>query len=207
MTSISATQQRLLAGRLAPTDPVRALATARAIQDPWFACQALAWVARYAPDQQFLKIIKESLRVCSAEIDPYRVVAPTAWPIRAIVERNHRELLPSILPDLLRRAKDIENMGSRSEAIFMLFQAVFPAGRGSWFPVLQSLREASTPLINWRQRRNLCDAVLIVRNEDEQLALEMTNGLDDLKLKKKIEKLLLRSTVHKPRPFFWTTAA
>lgn len=207
MTSNNATQQRHLAGRLASTDPARALATARAIRDPWFACQALAWVARYAPEPQFIKIIRESLRVCSTELDPYRVVAPAAWPIRAIVERNHSQLLPAVIPDLLRRANDIENLGSRSEAIFLLFQAVFPAGRGSWFPVLQSLREASTPLINWRQRRNLCDAVLITWNVDEQLALEITNGLDDLKLKKKIEKLLARSKPYEPRPFFWTSAA
>jgi hypothetical protein len=98
-------------------------------------------------------------------------------------------------------------MGSRSEAIFLLFQAVFPAGRRCWFPVLQSLREASIPLINWRQRRNLCEAVLMVSNEDEQLALEITNGLADLKLKNKIEKQLATLKVHAPRPFFWTTAA
>jgi hypothetical protein len=202
-----ATQQRDTAGRLAPTDPARALATARAIADPWFACQALAWVARFAPEDQFIKIIKESLRVCGAESDPYRVVAPAAWPIRAIVERNHSELLSSIIPDLLRRTKDIENMGSRSEAIFMLFQAVFPAGRRSWFPVLQSLREASTPLINWRQRRNLSDAILIVWGEDKALAQEILSVLDDVKLKKKIEKLLATSKPGAPRAFFWTTAA
>ena len=207
MTSNSATQQRTLAGRLAPTDSARALATARAIKDSWFACQALAWVARYAPDQQFIKIIKESLRVCSTELDPYRVVAPAAWPIRAIVERSHSELLPSIIPDLLRRAKEIENMGSRSEAIFLLFQAVFPAERKNWFPVLQSLRDASMPLINWRQRRNLCEAVLMVSNEDEQLALEITNGLADSNLKNKIEKQLATPKVNAPRAFLWTTAA
>lgn len=207
MTSMSATQQRDLAGRLAPTDPTRALATARAIKDPWFACQALAWVARYAPDQQFIEIINESLRACSAERDPYRVVVPAAWPLRAIIERNYLKLLPSIIPDLLRRVTDIENMGSRSEALFMLFQAVFPAGRRNWFPVLQSLREASIPLINWRQRRNLCDAVLMVSNEDEQLAREITNGLADLKLKNKIEKNLTTRKTHAPRPFFWKTAA
>jgi hypothetical protein len=204
---MNANQQRDLASRLAITDSFRALETARAIEDPWFACQALAWVARYAPEQQFIKIIRESLLVCSTEIDPYRVVAARAWPIRAIVERNHSELLPSIVPDLLRRAKDIENMGSRSEAIFTLFQAVFPAGRKSWFPVLQSLREASTPLINWRQRRNLCDAVLIVRNEDPHLVREISSGLDDLKLKEKTEKLLATSKVYKPRAFFWVSAA
>jgi hypothetical protein len=204
---MTATQQRDTAGRLAPTDPTRALATARAIQDPWFACQALAWVARYAPDQQFIKIIKESLRVCSTEIDPYRVVAPAAWPIRAIVERNRSEMLPSVIPELLLRAKDIEILASRSEALFLLFQAVFPAGRENWLAVLQSLREASTPLISWRQRRNLCDAILIVWGEDKPLALEILSALDDLKLKKKIEKLQVTSQLHVPRPFFWTTAA
>jgi len=206
MTSISATQQRELAGRLALSDPARALATAKAIQDPWFACQALAWVARYAPDQQFIKIIKESLRVCRNEIDPYRVVAPAAWPIRAIVERNHSELLPSVIPDLLLRANDIENLGSRSEAIFLLFQAVFPAGRENWYPVLQALREASTPLINWRQRRNLCDAVMIVLGEDEQLAGKIIDGMADTKLKTKLQKISTAKKAHTPRPFFWTTA-
>ena len=201
-----ATQQRDTAGRLAPTDPTRALATARAIEDPWFKCQALAWVARFAPDDQFIRIIKEALRVCRAEVDPYRVVAPAAWPIRAIVERNRLEVLPSVIPDLLLRAKDIEILASRSEALFLIFQAVFPAGREHWLEVFQSLREASTPLKSWRQRRNLCDALLIVYGEDKPLAQETISGLDDLKLKTKIERLLTTSEPRVPRPFFWTTA-
>ena len=80
-------------------------------------------------------------------------------------------------------------------------------GREIWFPILQSLREASTPLINWRQRRNLRDAVLIVWGEDEQLGLEIVHGLDDVKLKRKIEKMLATSERCVPRRFFWTTAA
>jgi hypothetical protein len=204
---MSATQQRDLAGRLAPTDPTRALATARAIEDPWFACQALAWVARYAPEDQFLGIIKESLRVCRAEVDPYRVVAPAAWPIRAIVERNHLEQLPSVIRELLLRAKDIEILASRSEALFLLFQAVFPAGRKHWLAVFQSLREASIPLRSWRQRRNLCDAILIVRSEDQALAQQILSALNDVKLKEKIEKLSATSEPSVPRAFFWTTKA
>ena len=204
---MNATRQRDTAGRLAPTDPTRALATARAISDPWFACQALAWVARFAPEDQFISIIKESLRVCRAEVDPYRVVAPAAWPIRAIVERNHLELLPSVIPALLRRAEDIEILSSRSEALFLLFQAVFPAGRVNWFPVLESLRGASTPLISWRQRRNLGDAILMVWGEDKSLAQEILRALEDVKLKKKVEKLLATSEPVVPRAFFWTTAA
>ena len=204
---MSATQQRDLACQLAPSDPARALATARAIQDPWFACQALAWVARFAPDVQFPKLIKESLRTCHAEADPYRVVAPAAWPIRAIVERNYLEILPSVIPDLLLRAEDIEILASRSEALFLLFQAVFPAGRENWLPVLESLRKASSPLISWRQRRNLLDAILIVWGEDKKLALEIMSVVDDAKLKMKFEKMSVTSEAHVPRQFFWTSGA
>ena len=202
-----ATQQRDTAGRLAPSDPTRALATARAIEDPWFACQALAWVARYAPEDQFTRLVKESLRVCRTEVDPYRVVAPAAWPLRAIVERNRLEMLPSIIPELLLRAKDIEIPASRSEALFLLFQAVFPSGRENWLAVFQSLREASISLKSWRQRRNLRDALLIVWGEDKALAEEVLSALGDLKLRMKIERLLNTSEPGVPRAFFWTTAA
>ena len=164
-------------------------------------------MARFAPDVQFAKLIKESLHACHAEVDPYRVVAPAAWPIRAIVERNHPEILPSVIPDLLRRAKDIEILASRSEALFLLCQAVFPGGREHWLPVLESLRKASTPLISWRQRRNLLDATLIVLGEDEKLALEIITAVDDTKLKRKFEKMLVTSEAHVPRPFFWTAGS
>jgi hypothetical protein len=114
-------------------------------------------------------------------------------------------MLPSIVPNLLVRAEDITLFASRSEALFMIFQAIFPAGRQNWLPVLESLRRASTPLISWRQRRNLLDAVMIVRGEDEALALEIMNSVDDPKLKRKIERTWVTSDPDLPRPFFWTT--
>ena len=204
---MNANQQRELAARLAPGDPALALSTARAIHDPWYACQALAWVARFAPEQEFAKIVYESLRVVRAEADPYRVVAPSAWPIRAMVERDRVELLPSVIPELLLRAEEIKLLVSRSEALFLLFQAVFPAGREHWLPVLDSLRQASTPLINWRQKRNLTDAIMIVRGEDEQLAFEIYDAVDDQKLKKKITRIWAIPERHLPRPFFWAVDA
>jgi hypothetical protein len=197
-------QLRNIASQLAPNDSARALATARTRKDAWYASQALAWVARYAPDAEFPGIIKESLLVVQAETDPYRVVASAAWPIRAIVERNQLKMLPSIVSDLLVRAQSIELFASRSEALFMIFAAIFPAGRKYWRPVLESLRQASTPLINWRQRRNLLYAVMIVRGEDEVLALEIMNSVNDPKLKSKIQREWAKSEPWPPRPFFWT---
>lgn len=204
---MNATQLRDRATRLALSDPALALSTARAIRDPWFACQALAWVARFAPEKEFAKIVYESLRVVRNEVDPYRVVAPSAWPVRAMVERDRMELLPSVIPELLVRAEEIKLLVSRSEAVFLLFQAVFPAGREHWLPVLDSLRKASTSLIHWRQKRNLADAIMIVRGEDEQLAFEIYDAVDDEKLKKKITKMWAIPERHLPRPFFWSTDA
>jgi hypothetical protein len=78
---------------------------------------------------------------------------------------------------------------------------VFPASREHWLPVLDSLRQASRPLISWRQKRNLTDGIMIVRGEDEQLALEIYDAVDDEKLKKKITKLWAIHERHLPRNF------
>jgi len=70
-----------------------------------------------------------------------------------------------------------------------------------------ALRQASTPLINWRQKRNLSFAIMIVRGDDEQLALEMYNALDDEKLKKQVTNMWSNPDPHSTRSFFWTVDA
>ncbi|HEV2861005.1 MAG TPA: hypothetical protein VGX48_08370 [Pyrinomonadaceae bacterium] len=201
------TERRELAAKIAPEDSDRALAVARGISDPWFACQALAHVARFSPENKFKRIIEESLRMSYSADDPFKTVASAAWPIRAIVERNRSEMLDSIIPELLTRAEQIELLASRSEALFLLFQAIFPAGRERWLIVFQGLLKASSPLINWRQRRNLRDAVLMLRKEEAGLASEIIGALEDAKLKRQIESRMMRPDVRLPRAFFWRRAA
>ena len=196
------TQQRDRAQSLAVTDTKAALTIARSIKDAWFACQALAWVARYAPDDQFIAIAKESLRVGRRSKDNYKAAAVSAWPIRALVERRHTAGLSGIIRDLLVLSEDISPMASRSEALFLLVQAVFPAGRDHWLPVLRSLCDASIPPVHWRQGRNLLDTVLIVSNEDQTLAAELIEKVDDPKLKARIDRAIASRTSH-ARPFFW----
>ena len=199
---MTATEKRNLTAQLAVSDPERALVIARRIKDPWFACQALAWVARFWPDDYFERIVDEALRAGNKAEDPFKIVASAAWPVRAIVERGNSDKLLSIIPDLLNRAKEIELFASRSEALFLVFQAVFPAGRERWFDVLKGLINASTPLINWRQKRNLRDAILIVWNEDEELARDLITGIQDTRLKRQIERRITNSESRLPRPFF-----
>jgi hypothetical protein len=204
---MTATEKRNLAAQLSGSDPEQALVIARRINDPWFACQALAWVARYSPEHQIEQIIDEALRAGSKAEDPYKIVASAAWAIRALVERHHTDKLLSIIPELLNRADEIELLASRSEALFLVFQAIFPAGRNKWIDVLQALIKASVPLISWRQKRNLRDTILIVWNEDKELAKELIDGIQDGKLKRQTERRIADSKRRLPRPFFWQAAA
>ena len=199
---MTATEQRNRAAELAVSDPDRALVIARRLKNPWFACQALASVARFAPEHQLEEIINESLRAGSKADDPYKIVASAAWPIRALVERNHSRRLESIIPQLLDLAKTIELFASRSEALFLVFQAVFPAGREWWLDVFQAIISASNPLINWRQKRNLRDTILIVWSEDQELASASIADVLDIKLKGQIEKRIADSDLSFPRRFF-----
>lgn len=196
------THKRELATRLAITDTDGALVIARSIKDPWFACQAMAHVARLCPENRFRRLIKESFRAGSSADDPYKIVASAAWPVRAIVERKHLDMLDSVIPELLNRAEQIELLASRSEALFLLFEAIYPAGREKWFDVLQALRKASTTLISWRQRRNLRDVVLIVWNDDAETSKEIISHLEEGKLKRQIESRIRNSELRLPRRFF-----
>lgn len=201
------TVQRDLAAKIAPDDSERALDVARHINDSWFACQALAYVARFCPENRFKLIVEESLRVGRAASDPYRAVASAAWPMRAIVERKHSAMLDSMIPELLNRAEQIELLVSRSQALFLIFQAVFPAGREKWSIVLLALLKASMPLISWRQKQNLRDVVLMLWKENAELAGEIINDLEDARLKRQIESRIMRSDLRLPREFFRQRAA
>lgn len=139
---MSATTTRDLTMRRATTDTSAAHALARSISDPWYRCQALAWVARFAPEAQFKAIVQESLAAGKAADDPYQVVGTTAWSLAALVERGHNNEVRCLLPSLLTHAAAIVNPVSRLDALFLLWQAVFPLGIEFHRQVLDPKRES-----------------------------------------------------------------
>jgi hypothetical protein len=200
------TQARDRACSLAHSDPSAALTLAREINDPWFACQALAWVGRFWPGDDFETVINEAFEIGRKCSDPYRVVASAAWPVRALIERGASSQISTIVHPLLALANEIPSLASRSEALFLLFQATRPGMQTDWLPVLEGLIEASFPTVHWRQSRALSEAILIVAAEDSRLANDILHRLPEGKLKTQIEKRLntLDLTNNRPRVFFWT---
>jgi hypothetical protein len=199
------TQARDRAASFARSDPSAALTLAREINDPWFACQALAWVGRFWPGDDFETVINEAFEIGMKCSDPYRVVASAAWPVRALIERGALSQISTIVHPSLALANEIGSLASRSEALFLLFQATKPGMQADWLPVLEGLIEASFPTLHWRQSRSLSEAILIVAAEDCRLANDILRRLPEGRLKTQIEKRLntLDTTNPRLRVFFW----
>ncbi len=190
---------------LATRDPDRARAAARTMTDPWFGCQAFAWVARYWPGADFEAIVDEGVELSRHSDDPYVESAVAAWPIRALLERQSPAKAEALVSRAIGTSSSIANFGSRSESLFKLYQATRPFDPHLWQPVLRALVAASHPALNWRQRRNLRDAILMMATDEPELASSISRSLPDERLRRVAEKATLASPSMKrlPRPFFW----
>ena len=122
------TSGRDLVFKKAKTEHGEALECARLIAEPWFRAQALAAVARYAGDQRVEAIAQEALDAASEQDDSYKVVAVSASPTRALIERQRTQKVEQIALQLLALSDRIDHPVSRLEALFMLWQAVYPLG-------------------------------------------------------------------------------
>src|SRR5260370_14912520 len=110
---MSATEERDEVSGLAPTNTPKALALAIRISDSGFRCQAVADVARYASEELVSPIAHEAREAALEQEDPYKVVGASAWPVRALIERNQKGVLPLWLSELLKRARAINHPVSK----------------------------------------------------------------------------------------------
>ena len=197
------TAARTLANRLAPDEPDHALRVARAIEAPWFRCQALSHVARYWPDENYDRFLKEAMRAADSQDQVFNQVAVSAWPIRAYLERGNAPPAKKLLAKGTSATGLIENMGSRSEALFGIFQASKPSAINLWQPIFWALVEAAEPALSWRQRRNLKHAVAMVASNNPELVYQALEKLSEPKNLSAVRRCLESPIILEPRPYFW----
>lgn len=201
--SLTSNGQRELSIKLASRNPKRAVEVARAIEDPWFRCQALAYVARYWPGEDYEHFLREATKAAESQDNCYKRVTVSAWPIRAYLERDGRPPAEKLLKQFSGEATNIENMGGRSEALFMLFQAAKPFDRDLWQPVFWSLVQAMEPALAWRQTRNIRNAIAMIAADHAPLVQEAIRRLSDEKMVAAISRDVENGKCAEPRPFFW----
>lgn len=197
------TAARSLANRLASELPDEALKVARRIEASWFRCQALAHVARYWPDEKYGGILKEAVDAADEQDQVYNKVAVFAWAIRAYLERGNGQPAKTLLTKGINAVQSIENMGSRSEALFSIFQAAKPFDIDLWQPVFFALIDASEPALAWRQLRNLKNAVAMVAAGNPAIARQSLEKLADPKNISTVVQYLDEGVILEPRPYFW----
>ncbi len=195
---MSATTDRDIAIRAAKTDFKKALVLARNVSQSWFRCQALAGAARYAPDEHVVKIAEEAISAALTATDSYKQVAATAWPLRALIERNQEQKAIQSLPDILTLSTKIENQVSRCDALFLLWEAFFPTqGHKS---ILGALVKSCTG--HWKADYILRQVVLILASEDIEAAHKLAASMPEGKYKRQAEKRLAEGQKKQARQFF-----
>jgi hypothetical protein len=204
MDSMSAlsTRQREAARKLATIDTARAYAAARKVEDPYFRCQALAWVARYAGND-IDEIVEAAFTAAEEAGDAFHRMSATAWPLRALVELGQLEQARERLQVQLGRFDEVMPDSSRSEAIFLVFQAVHPAGQEFWRPIFDQLARVCDTTPHWRTVRNLQEAILMIADEAPELASHIADRIPVDRRKRQLETQLAAGQRMQPRAFFW----
>ena len=184
--------------RAAKVDFKKSLALARNVSQSWFRCQALAGAARFAPDEQVVKTAEEAIAAALTATDCYKQVAATAWPLRALIERSQQQKAIQSLPNILALSGKIENPVSRSDALFLLWEAFFPTQ--SHKSVLGALVKSCTG--HWKADYILRQVVIILASEDVEEARKLAISMPESKYKRQAEKRLAEGQKQQARQFF-----
>jgi hypothetical protein len=166
--------------------------------------QAFAWIARNVRDQRHVvKTAEAAAQAASQDEDAYGQVFVLAWPIRALIERGEPKVASKMLAQAMAKADSVTPSASQSEALFLLMQAAMFGTDRLWEAPFKKLLASGLPSENWRQRRNIRDAICMAASMDYHFAKQTAVDLPDEKLKANVLALLSGSKKQTPRPFFW----
>jgi len=142
---------------------MQALEKAKSVSEPWFRAQALSWVARFTAGDP-LPIAKLAAKAASECDDDYKRSAVRAWEVAALAERNLVADARRGLAAAVKVAESVQPVSSRSQALFLLFQAAYSISREDAASVLGKLDALCPEGEHWRCRRSRRDAHKMMEN-------------------------------------------
>lgn len=175
---MSATTDRNTVHSIAATDPERALRLARGILEPWFRCQALAFVAERESDAKAReRLIREALNAAGELGEPNRVVSVSAWPLQVLNRSG----------DSARLAKEVERLLSvigaepqavrRADAIYQLLDKLQDAPSSVFGRLMDTFQAACLAMHGKAKKKEwlMRNAVFIAASVDPQRARALAN--------------------------------
>jgi hypothetical protein len=151
--TVASVHGRAEVDRIAPTDPARALALARAIPDAWYRAQALSCVARHVRESSVGSIVGEAIAAAHDCSDAYNTVAVMSWPLQAAWSRGRHDYARAELDRVLRLAPEVEPRASRIFALDCLWRGCHAADETFAEPVWQTILALCNPDHHWRAAR------------------------------------------------------
>lgn len=199
---MSSTNSRNHATALAESNPERALELALAVDDPWFACQALAWVLRFADEPTASKAAAEIPRRAATCRDDYQRSAVRAWEVRALVEKRQNRAAEKSLEDAVAIARLARPLPSRSESLFLLYQAAFPLGPRTVGPLVRHMIAVWKERPHWRSERNVVCALAMLSRVAREDQIDLLELIEDPKIAARVNRQVELKFIN-PRSFFW----
>jgi hypothetical protein len=209
---MSATQERDRVARIAGSDNASALRIARNIGDPWFRCQALAYVAWNTADhKRFLRLVAESLESGWSIRDANRSVTVIAWPVAALARRNYPrpdalERSAGILREVIARLTGViakePNPASRADALVLHVHALSPSRRQLRKGLLGLLMKECRDATNRKRQRQLEEAAMAIAPDDLDAALGLIASLDQNRKRQTTARIEAQWEGLGPRQFF-----
>ena len=170
--------RRDLVGKLAPSEPIKALEIAGSISDSWYRCQSLAQVAWHLEDRnEYKRVIDQALTAAYEQNEPNRIVSVASWAVRSMVKKNDPRLRP-VVDRLLTQIQLEPNPVRQADALFLLFEAVFSETRLRYL-VLDALLRACEQMNSWRRPRLLSDIALVLAIDDPDRAAEIVETIGE----------------------------
>lgn len=196
-------QAREKAQQLARSDPEQAYAIARAIEDPWYRCQALAFAGRYAGGDLAVRALNDAIAASAKGGDGYRRLTVRAWPIRAAIERGQSGLASRWLRDALPEIPTVDPLPSRAETLWWLWAAVFPGGDRLRAAVRTAVLGHCPPDRSWRAERLYRYMVATLAEAAPGDARALLNAMPEGRAKTRIERRHAAGEKGVAQPFFW----
>lgn len=169
---MKAARQKDHVDTLAKSDPREALSQARKRIDPWFRAMGLSWVARFTNDNP-VSVACEAAKAASECDDDYKKSAVRAWEVAALAERGFTKEARKCLREAVTLGKSVQPISSRSESLYLLFQAAFRIAKEEAEYAYGIIRTSCPIDEHWRCKR-------AVRDGEKMLSGQLD-----------------------PRPFFW----
>jgi hypothetical protein len=182
---MSETDIRRKVWELCQTDIGHAERLALGIGFDWYRCQSLAAVAIHTSGKRrFMKLANEALDAARRLPDPNRKVTCSAWIISVMAKR------PDVVVDeMLSTISAEENAVRRADALFALYNAVYPR-RETAKKVFESLLATTEAMRSWKQPLMLGEIALVLARDDPQQARAILDLIANAAAKRKTEKAI-----------------